>query len=89
MCECHASNVGGSGPIHKGPKSAGRRPKRMFADSHDVMIAKMSVVQSTADRMKELCGSWLDENYGARVETLYWTLWSRRKAGLRPATQLR
>lgn len=64
-------------------------PETMFADSDHVMIAKMSMVQSTADLMKELYGSWLDENYGTRVETLYWTRWSHRKPGLRPATQLR
>jgi hypothetical protein len=64
-------------------------PETMFADSDHVMIAKMSMVQSTADLMKDLYGAWLDENYGTRVETLYWTRWSHRKPGLRPATQLR
>ncbi|MEZ6030278.1 MAG: hypothetical protein R3C46_11065 [Hyphomonadaceae bacterium] len=63
-------------------------PEVMFADSDHVMIAKMSMVQSTADLMKQVYGDWLDANYGERVETLYWTRWSHRKPALRPATQL-
>ena len=59
-------------------------PAAMFADADHVMIAKMSMVQSTADLMMDLYGPWLDENYGTRVETLYWTRWSHRKPGLRP-----
>jgi hypothetical protein len=59
-------------------------PAVMFADADHVMIAKMSMVQSTADLMTDLYAPWLDENYGTRVETLYWTRWSHRKPGLRP-----
>jgi hypothetical protein len=59
-------------------------PAAMFADADHVMIAKMSMVQSTADLTMQLYGPWLDENYGTRVETLYWTRWSHRKPGLRP-----
>lgn len=68
-------------------------PEAMFADADHVMIAKMSMVQSTADLMMDLYGPWLDANYGERVETLYWTRWSHQKPALRtsiePATQLR
>lgn len=59
-------------------------PEAMFADADHVMIAKMSMVQSTADLMMDLYGPWLDENYGTRVETLYWTRWSHQKPPLRP-----
>lgn len=68
-------------------------PETMFADADHVMIAKMSMVQSTADLMMDLYGPWLDANYGTRVETLYWTRWSHQKPALRTsqaaATQLR
>lgn len=53
----------------------------IFADADHVMIAKMSMVQATADLMRQLYGPWLDANYGARVETAYWTRWSHRKDG--------
>ncbi len=60
----------------------------LFADTDHVMIAKMSMVQSTADLMRDIYSPWLDEHYADRVETTYWTRWSHRKPGLRPATQM-
>lgn len=60
----------------------------MFADTDHVMISKMSMVQATADLMRDLYSPWLDEHYASRVETAYWTRWSHRKPGLRPATQM-
>ena len=66
-------------------------PEVMFNDTDHVMIAKMSMVQSTADLLRDIYGEWLDANYGERVDTLYWTRWSHRKPALRgamgPATQ--
>lgn len=59
-------------------------PAVMFADADHVMIAKMSMVQSTANLMMDVYGPWLDDNYAERVETLYWTRWSHRKPPLRP-----
>ncbi len=59
-------------------------PETMFADSDHVMIARISLMQPTADLMKELYGPWLDANYAARVDTLHWTRWSHRKPSLRP-----
>ena len=63
-------------------------PNVMLGDADHVMIAKFSMVQSTADLMKKLYGPWLDQHYATRVETPYWTRWSHRKPGLRPATQM-
>jgi len=54
-------------------------PEVMFADADHVMIARMSMVQPTADLMRELYGAWLDQSYSERVETLYWTRWSHRR----------
>ena len=51
----------------------------IFADADHVMIAKMSMVQATADLMRDIYSPWLDANYGDRVETAYWTRWSHRK----------
>lgn len=62
-------------------------PEAMFADADHVMIARMSMVQPTADRMRELDGAWLDQSYGERVEMLYWTRWSHRIRPPGSATQ--
>ena len=51
----------------------------IFADADHVMIAKMSMVQASADLMRDIYSPYLDNNYGERVETLYWTRWSHRK----------
>lgn len=56
-------------------------PEAMFADADRVMIAKMSLVQATADLMAETYAGWLDANYDAKIETSYWTRWSRKKPG--------
>jgi hypothetical protein len=51
----------------------------IFADADHVMIAKMSMVQASADLMRDIYSPYLDNNYGERVETPYWTRWSHRK----------
>ena len=61
-------------------------PEVMFNDTDHVMIAKMSMVQSTADLLRDIYGEWLDANYSEKVDTLYWTRWSHRKPPLRGAT---
>jgi hypothetical protein len=60
-------------------------PEVMFNDTDHVMIAKMSMVQSTADLLRDIYGEWLDANYSEKVDTLYWTRWSHRKPPLRGA----
>jgi hypothetical protein len=62
-------------------------PQVIFADADHVMIAKISMVQSTANLARDLYGSWLDQNYGERVETAYWTRWSHRKGASARPTQ--
>lgn len=64
-------------------------PETLFADADHVLSPKLFVEPDTGARLRLLYSDWLDANYGVRVETPYWTRWSHRKAGLRPATQLR
>jgi hypothetical protein len=64
-------------------------PESLFADADHVLSPKLFVEPDTGARLRLLYSDWLDENYGTRVETLYWTRWSHRKPGLRPSTQLR
>ncbi len=64
-------------------------PETLFADADHVLSPKLFVEPDTGARLRLLYSDWLDANYGVRVETPYWTRWSHRKVGLRPATQLR
>jgi hypothetical protein len=51
----------------------------MFADADHVMIPRTSS-RSTAETAMHLYAGWLTAHYESRVETLWWTRWSRRKA---------
>lgn len=52
----------------------------MFADADHVMIAKVSMLQSTSELMETLYGGWLAGHYEQRVESPFWIRYSRRKA---------
>ncbi len=56
----------------------------IFADADHVMIAKLSMLQTTADLADELYGEWLSANYPQRAETRYWVRYSRISS---PSTQ--
>jgi hypothetical protein len=51
----------------------------MFADADHVMIAKVSMLQSTSELMETLYGDYLAGRYEQRVETPFWIRYSRRK----------
>jgi hypothetical protein len=54
-------------------------PEVLFADTDHVMIAKMSMVQDTADLLHTVYGPWLAAHYQQVTETDYWYRYSYRK----------
>lgn len=54
-------------------------PEVMFADADHVMIARLSMLQSTSELMQDVYGDWLTANYEQRVESEFWIRFSRRK----------
>lgn len=53
-------------------------PEVIFGDADHVMIAKLSMLQTTADLAQSIYGQWLEQHYPQRVENPYWTLYTKR-----------
>lgn len=63
------------------------KPEDIFADADHVMAPRLFVEPDTALRLRELYADWLDAHYAVRVETPYWTRWSKRASPPSATTQ--
>lgn len=64
------------------------KPEDLFADADHVMAPRLFVEPDTALRLRKLYSDWLDAHYAERVETPYWTRWSKRRTQTSATTQL-
>lgn len=64
------------------------KPEELFADADHVMSPRLFVEPDTAVRLRTLYSDWLDAHYAVRVETPYWTRWSKRPSQPSATTQL-